>query len=282
MATAQRELAVEAADGHRWSLLARIPAQPRRSLLWLPALGVAARHYLPFADALAAQGVAVFLHEWRGHGTSSTRAGRDVDWGYRELLLHDLPASQAAVANACDAPPVIGGHSLGGQLACCRVALAPGSAGAIWLVASGSPWWRVFPARTQWWLPGAYVLLPLLARANGALPGRAVGFGGKEARGLVSDWARSGRTGCYAGAGIDEDLDTALSRVDVPVSAVLFDRDWLGPEPSLRYLLSKLHGGAGARVHTLGAQVLGTRADHFAWMKRPRAVASALTSDAAA
>ena len=56
-------LQASAGDGHRWSVLARIPAAPRQALLWLPALGVAARHYLPFAEALAAQGVAVFLHE---------------------------------------------------------------------------------------------------------------------------------------------------------------------------------------------------------------------------
>src|SRR5690606_4188822 len=89
---------VEAGDGHRFELLSLIPERPTRSLLWLPALGVAARHYLPLAEALAARGVAVFLHEWRGHGSSSRRAGRDSDWGYEELLTLDIPASEAAVA----------------------------------------------------------------------------------------------------------------------------------------------------------------------------------------
>src|SRR5690606_36931531 len=61
-ADAERDVA--ATDGHDWRLITRIPANPRRSLLWLPALGVAARHYIPFAEAMAARGVAVFLHEW--------------------------------------------------------------------------------------------------------------------------------------------------------------------------------------------------------------------------
>ena len=279
MSITQLEIPAQGADGHRWSLLARIPAQPRCSLLWLPALGVAARHYLPFADALAAQGIAVFLHEWRGHGSSSLRAGRAIDWGYRELLLHDLPASEAAVtATLPTSRPVVGGHSLGGQLACCRVAIAPESATALWLVASGSPWWRVFPLRTCWWLPFAYGFLSLLARMRGALPGRAVGFGGNEARGLIADWARSGIRGRYAAAGLDVNLEAALRGVSVPVQAVVFDRDWLGPEASLRFLLAKLGSGADARVQHLGANVLGTPADHFAWMKRPRAVASALAA----
>src|SRR3546814_2173344 len=64
------EIPLAAADGHRYTLLARVPERADRSLFWLPALGVAARHYLPFADALAARGVAVFVHEWRGNGSS--------------------------------------------------------------------------------------------------------------------------------------------------------------------------------------------------------------------
>lgn len=70
---------VDAGDGHRWSLLARVPQQPAAALLWLPALGVAGRHYSAFADAMATRNVAVFVHEWRGHGSSSLRAGRRVD-----------------------------------------------------------------------------------------------------------------------------------------------------------------------------------------------------------
>ncbi len=271
-----------AADGHRWSLLARVPAGASASLLWLPALGVAARHYLPFAEALAAHGVAVFVHEWRGHGSSNLRAGRGCDWGYRELLAADLPASEAAIASAVPetAARMLGGHSLGGQLACCRLALAPGSADALWLVASGAPYWRAFPPRTRWWLPLAYRFLPWLARARGALPGRAVGFGGNEARGLIADWARSGLSGRYAARGLELDLDAALRMVAVPACAVAFERDWLGPESSLRFLLSKL-GGPPARIVRMDEATLGVPADHFAWMQRPGAVAAALAGGGA-
>src|SRR3546814_3000617 len=78
---------------------------------------------LPISDALAARGVAVFVHEWRGNGSSALRPDRDHDWGYRELLTADLPASERAIDGLLpDLPRVIGGHSLGGQLACCRLA----------------------------------------------------------------------------------------------------------------------------------------------------------------
>src|SRR3546814_6871095 len=141
---------------HRYTLLALVPERADRSLFWLPALGVAARHYLPFADALAARGVAVFVHEWRGNGSSALRPDRDHDWGYRELLTADLPASERAIDGLLpDLPRVIGGHSLGGQLACCRLALDPQAASAVWLVASGAPYWPAFPPPRPWSLPTA-------------------------------------------------------------------------------------------------------------------------------
>lgn len=275
------ELPLQAGDGHRWQLLARLPHAPRASLLWLPALGVAAKHYLPFAEALAARGIAVFVHEWRGNGGSSLRADRAHDWGYRELLLEDLPHSEAAIAARLpDLPRILGGHSLGGQLACCRLGLLAHQHAAdrptrLWLVASGAPYWRAFPARTRWWLPFAYRFLPWLADRRGALPGRRVGFGGDEARGLIRDWARSALSGRYAAVGVEADLEAALAQVDVDTDAVVLDDDWLAPESSLRFLLSKLPR-AQARVDTLDAQALGARADHFAWMKRPDAVAASL------
>lgn len=272
----QAEIPAEA-GGHRWSLLARLPRHaPVASLLWLPALGVAARHYLPFAEALAARGVATFVHEWRGHGSSTLRAGRHCDWGYRELLLEDLPASGAAAAARLPGTrTLLGGHSLGGQLACCRLALAPESASALWLVASGSPYWRAFPARTRWWLPLAYRFLPWLAQVRGSLPGRAIGFGGNEARGLVADWARSGLSGRYAATGLDVDLEAALARVVQPVRAVWFRDDWLGPPRSLGFLLSKT-SATTIDARSLDAGGLGVRADHFSWMQCPQAVADAL------
>src|SRR5690606_6284103 len=162
------DIDVESNDGHRWRLLAHVPAGPRRSLLWLPALGIAARHYVAFAEALAARGIATFLHEWRGNGSSSLRPSRSQDWGYRELLLQDMPASLAGVADAAPgAQRVIGGHSLGGQLACCRLGLDPASATELWLAGSGSPYWRAFPLPQRLGLPLAYRFLPWLAQRAG-------------------------------------------------------------------------------------------------------------------
>lgn len=276
LAVRSLEIDAQSDDGHRFVLLARMPDAPRSSLLWLPAMGIPAKHYLPFAEALAQRGVAVFLHEWRGAGSSQVRASRDVDWGYRELLTRDLPASEALAArHASGVPRTLGGHSLGGQLACCRLGLSPESATALWLVGSGAPYWRAFPAKSKWWLPFAYRFLAWLAARNGALPGRRIGFGGQEARGVIRDWSLTGLSGRYAGSGIDVDLEAAMAALAVDVRAVVLAQDWLGPESSLRFLLSKLRRSAH-RIDVLDAATLGARADHYAWMKQPQAVVTHL------
>lgn len=270
------ELPVHASDGHGYSLLARIPERPTEALLWLPALGVAARHYLPFAERLAARGVAVFLYEWRGNGSSKLRANRAVNWGYRDLLTIDLPASEAAMlVEAPGLPRVIGGHSLGGQLACCRLAMSPETAPTLWLVASGSPYWRAFPAPTRYWLPLVYRLLPWLSDRCGALPGRRIGFGGEEARGVIADWARSALSGRYAPSGLAFDMEAAMAGLAPAVRAVVLAEDWLAPASSLRFLLSKMPR-AIVETTELDTTELGARADHFAWLKQPDRVIEAL------
>ncbi len=270
------DVPVVADDGHRFALSARIPAQPRASLLWLGGMGIAARHYMPFAEALASNGIAVFALDWRGLGSSSARASRKVDWGYRALLATDLPASEAAVELALPGVSrILGGHSLGGQLACVRAGLAPGSARALWLVASGTPDWRAFPPLTGLWLPAAYHLLNGIARVAGSLPGRRLGFGGQEARGVIADWSRSGLTGRYAASDLPEDLEVALGRIDVPIRAVRMAHDWLAPAASLRALLAKMPA-AQRDITELQVAAPGVRADHYQWMKHPGATVQAL------
>ncbi|WP_226470442.1 alpha/beta hydrolase family protein [Luteimonas panaciterrae] len=273
------ELPQQAEDGHRFALLARIPANPQRSLLWLPALGIAAKHYIPFAEALARRGVAVFVHEWRGLGTSSLRAGHDCNWDYRDVLYGDLPLSEAAVVQTLGTTPrIIGGHSLGGQFACMRLGLAPRYAHTLWLTASAAPYWRAYPMPYRLGLPLAYRAAPWYADRHGYLPGYKFRFAGNEARGLIRDWASTGLSGRYAFPNIADDLEAAMAaRDDVSARAIVMADDWLAPEPPVRFLLSKLPR-AQFELHKLGATELGTRADHFAWMKAPEAVAAWLSA----
>lgn len=269
-------LRVSTADAANADLLLVQPAAPVRDLLlWLPALGVAARNYLPFARELAARGIAVALHEWRGSGSSDRRAARACNWGYRELLTLDIPASRVAAAAANPQARVwLGGHSLGGQLAAVTAGLDARNVAGLALVASGAPYWRLF--RRAGWIRAFYVGVPWLAAMCGYFPGRVVGFGGREARGVMADWARSGRTGRYAAAGMAVDLEAALVQAPVPLRAVRLAEDWLGPAESLDWLLRKMPA-APHEVRVMGRRDLGgTPADHFSWMKLPAGVAAHL------
>lgn len=113
---------VAAADGHRFEVRRFAAADARRpGLLFVPALGVPAQKYDTFGSRLADAGIDVAVHEWRGLASSSLRAGRACDWGYRELFA-DLDATLAALDPASR---VFGGHSLGGQFAAMLAALYP-------------------------------------------------------------------------------------------------------------------------------------------------------------
>jgi predicted alpha/beta hydrolase len=253
----------------RFDCLCVTPLGPWQQLIhWLPAMGVPARHYLPLAEAMAARGVAMAIHEWRGVGSSNQRAGRRCNWGYRELLSEDLPAASAAIRQRWPhAGCWLGGHSLGGQLGLLYASLQPQPAAGVVLIASGSPYWRCFRQRRL--IGAAYLAAPPVARLWGYLPGRRIGFGGNEARGVIADWARSGRNGRYAATGMTVDFEALLASLQLPVLSLSLAEDWLAPAASLDWLLGKLPQASrsGAVIHA--DELGGQRADHFGWMKMP-------------
>lgn len=274
----QTVLPVATGEGSRFELIGVHPVGEWHSLLyWLPAMGVPARQYLPLAEALAARGVAVVIHEWRGIGSSNRRAGRRCDWGYRALLQDDLPAGLAAIrAHWPQADCWLGGHSLGGQLGSLYASLHPTEFAGLLLVASGAPYWRRF--RHGWLIGAAYALSPLLAGWLGYLPGRRIGFGGNEARGVIADWARSGRTGRYAAVGMEQDFGRQLAALRLPLLALCLRDDWLGPQASLDWLLGKMPQTRRTLGVIAPADLGGRPADHFGWMKTPAPVADRIVA----
>ncbi len=266
---------VRSADGVEADLVLTRPRDARAGLFWLPALGVAARHYAGLAEALAAQDIAVARHEWRGHGSSSVRASRRCDWSYRELLDFDIPAALLAASEA--APGLrwsIGGHSLGAQLAMLTWLRRPTDLLGLAAVAGGVPWWRHFGGMRAPAFRAVLAALPLVTAAMGYFPGRRLGFGGREARGVMRDWAASAVTGRYAHAG-DRASPSATWR---PVLGIGLARDGLVPRSALEDLLART-GSSAATVAVLDARDLaGVTPDHFSWMRRPEPLAHRLAA----
>lgn len=272
----QPVIEVAAGDGHRFELI-HVPAEkPRGSLLFLPGMGLSARLFIRFARALAERGIEVFIHEWRGNGSSSRRASRRSNWRYRELL-DDIEAARNAVAERSRDGYLIGGHSLGSQFACLSAAVDSVDCRGLIVVAGGSPYWRVFPWPMKAVMLATMFAFPTLGSLFGYYPGKRVGFAGNEARDVMADWARSARTGLYRPTGVDVDLEENLRRLALPVLALDMVDDWFVPEGSLDWLLGKLDGCEVARK-TVEPDKPDEKADHYAWMKRPHRTTEAIAA----
>lgn len=260
---------VYTSDQHRFELI-HVPArQARASLLFLPGMGVSARQYIAFGQALSHRGIETFIHEWRGLGSSSLRAGRQTDWGYRELLEEDLLCAVGELRrHARHSKLIFGGHSLGSQLACLLAAMRPDACSGLLIVAGGAPYWKAFSGWMRLGLPVVFRGMPATAAVIGHYPGRRLGFAGREARGVIRDWTRSGRSGMYAPSGVETDLETGMRRLDLPVLGLRMADDWFVPQTSLNWLTSKL---TRARIEQriVDRQGLGGPADHYRWMREP-------------
>ncbi|WP_199714468.1 alpha/beta hydrolase family protein [Micromonospora radicis] len=232
-------------------------------VLVVPAMGVRARYYRPLAAALRAAGLAVVVADLRGTGESTPRPSRACRYGYAELAA-DIGAVRAALKDRLDGRrTLLLGHSLGGQAAVLHLALHGGhEVDGLALVAVGIPHWRDFAA------PRRYGVLPYTqgiaatARLLGVWPGW--GFGGRQAHGVIRDWAYTARTGRFPQLG-GVDVEAAVRRISTPVLAVSVDGDQYTPHPTLDRLCAKLTAAPVVRERQAPAD--GTALDHFTWVR---------------
>jgi predicted alpha/beta hydrolase len=253
------EIVLERAEGTRSTLTVWSTEDPAAPVLLLvPAMGMPSSYYHRFGEAVAAAGAHLSLMELRGHESSGGRVpGRDYDFGYVELVADIADAVEATRKALPQAPVVLLGHSLGGQLGIMYAALHPGQLAGIVLIASSTPHWRSW---APWILP---VGLGFVAASKvlGYFPGQRVRFAGRESRGLIRDWTHLVRTGRLV-AGED-----GLARVGLPVLGISVEGDWLGPARAVEALLAKLPAATVERDHL---DVNGI--DHFKWARRPEVV----------
>ncbi len=271
----QPVIPVAGRDGHRFELIHVGAEQPHHTLLFLPGMGLSARLFIRFAHSLAERGIEVFIHEWRGNGSSSLRASRQSNWGYRELI-DDIGAARRAIADHAPEGHLLGGHSLGAQFACLSAAAEPQGCRGLVIVAGGSPYWRAFPWPMKAVMMATMFAFPFLGSLFGYYPGKRIGFAGNEARDVMADWARSARSGQYRPRGVDMDLEAALQALDFPVLALDMADDWFVPPGSLDWLLGKLTG-CDVSKRVIEAESNDRKADHYAWMKQPEATAAAIS-----
>ncbi|MFF9850239.1 alpha/beta hydrolase family protein [Streptomyces litmocidini] len=257
------------------TLVVRVHARPEPTapvVVVLPAMGTAARHYTPLVRALHRRGATVVTTDLRGHGESTPVPARGIRFGYHELVEHDIGAVLDAVERAFpDAPRLLLGHSLGGQLGLVHCGLLRPRLAGVVLVASGSAWWRALGTGADL-RPGARWLVRSLlcvvgAELLGYWPGHRFGFGGRESVGVMRDWARQMRTGRYGAGGAAADYEAALGRVDLPVLAVDVEGDALAPPRAVDHLCGKLTSARVRRWSYRASDAGGRRLDHFRWIR---------------
>lgn len=270
-------LPLRAADGHTFDA-AVFPAAGAAApvLLFLSALGTPSRFYGRFAASMAAHGVTVCTPDWRGIGSSSIRASRTSDFGYRELIERDAPAAVAALGDRFPGAPLfIGGHSLGGQIAALVAARQRDRVAGFAGIASGTVHAPCYPLRLR---AGIRALATLVraSRLGGHFPGRRLGFGGREAHGVMRDWLHTARHGDYRPHGSELDYEALLRAFDRPALALCFSGDTWAPASISRLLLSKMPQAGGELWHWGPRECAGHHLDHFSWARQPEQVAPAV------
>lgn len=246
------------------------PSRTRRAVLILPALGVRATSYRHFAQALNGHGLDVLALDMRGVGSSSVRASRRHDWGYRDLIDGELECLLAQARSRLPGATLAWlGHSLGGHLAVLhshlRAHAAPDLTHLL-LVASGSPYLPLLAPREA---RGARFLTTMIALSTpllGCYRGDWLGFGGRQGRTLMREWAVLVRRGRFP-------FDDPRGALDRPrLAAFATAGDHYAPYATVQALADRL--GQGQAAQTIGPDADGKLPGHFDWMKAPGDVAS--------
>ncbi len=231
-----------------------------------PAMGVPAGYYTRFAHSLNEAGIGVAVADLRGTGASAPRPSRDSRYGYPELA-DDVDAVLDALAEQrAGRRTVLVGHSLGGQAAVLHLAreAARGRGhrvDGIILIAVGLPYWRTYPRLQRLAVLGMTQVVNGVSAALRVWPGW--GFGGRQARGVIRDWAYTARHGRFPAQLAAED---GLAAIDLPVLAISVDDDQYTPPQTTDHLVAALPTATVTRDHLTTAEA-GVPLDHFKWVK---------------
>lgn len=262
-------LAVTAADGHRFEAKLFLSSRADAPLLvFYSAMGTPSKVYRAFASAMAEHGVNVCTPDWRGIASSSLRASRKIDFGYRQLIEEDAPALIDALSIRFPGAKLwLGGHSLGGQLGALIAATNPDRIYGLLPIASGSVYLPCFPKKSQRQIRFIGALIKTAIPLIGYFPGSRVGFAGREARGVMRDWYRVAGSGRYEPSNTKVDYEQLLGALNVPVLGLNFASDAFATAAAANYLLSKLSACTVEQWLWDESHCDGIQFDHYSWLK---------------
>lgn len=212
----------------RATLVLAHAAFARRSAWERPPGKGLARHY-------ATLGYRTISFDFRGHGESERGRGASA---YDAFVRQDLPCVVACARDRGQKVVVLG-HSLGGHVALASQGI--GKLGADALVLAGATVW--YPAFEPSFvrsiaLAGAAGIVDTISRATGRFPARALRMGSDDAEdGSLSPFLRAARGAGYTSDDGRDDYLAALSRVTVPVAAIVSRGDGIcAPDQGARFV----------------------------------------------
>lgn len=261
-----RDLHLHAADGYRLAATLHGPDGARRVAVLSPAMAVPRRFYSDFAQALAEQGIATLVYDYRGMGGSRPERLRGAPFELAHWGELDLDAAIGWVRSGL-APErlYLIGHSVGGQI----VGLAPQArhADALLSVAAQSGWWGHWSGSGKL---GMFLLwhaaIPLLARSFGLFPARLV-LGQDLPAGVARQWARWGRDPAYLRGRHAPASASNFDAIRAPLLAIGIARDGFAPRPAIESMLAWFPN-ARSELREVGFRdARGRRLDHFSWFK---------------
>jgi predicted alpha/beta hydrolase len=237
----------------------------RATIIVLPAMGTPAHRYRVLAEALQSRDFNVLLPELPGTGASEPKPSRTVDYGYGDLVERYLPGLVEAARGRDPGGPLLAvGHSLGGQIAVLGAVHGYPGLDAVVTVAAGHIHYRHWQGAGAAKVRFAAVLVPVLARLFGHLPGRRLGFGGPQARTLIGEWSRTIRSGRFP------ELGGTSPNPACPALCIGYEGDFLAPMRSVAGLAELLNGA------TAKLPMNWPGPPHSAWTRYPDSTVSAI------
>ncbi|MCI4668151.1 MAG: alpha/beta hydrolase [Bacteroidia bacterium] len=228
-----------------------------------PALGVRASYYNLLGEQLAEAGFMVITCDWRGHGSSTERPKRGVDYGYESYVMDMDEVIDWAKLKWNGKKVSVLGHSLGGQIACLHRARFPEKIDRIILSASCSLHIPNWPASFRWKLVLAGRLLPLIGDILGYYPGDKLGFGGREFKSVMKDWGKSTHNGEYFPKDTPFNYEQAFPQSKPEILGIHYTGDKWVTEEAVKHLANKFHEEKNFNFHIIKGY------SHFSWAKKP-------------
>ena len=139
-----------------------------------------------------------------------------------------------------NAPIYLLGHSLGGQLGALFLAANSTSLNGLILVAAPSVYYK------YWRFPLNLAVLigiqtaRLVSSLLGYFPGKRLGFGGTEAKGVIHDLAHQSLTGRYEPLNANLNYEQLLGKLSTTVLAISFLGDFFAPPRAVKKLCDKM------------------------------------------